>query len=427
MIDENLLHERLTAAAAAQDDLLPRALDEDLAGGRRRLRRRKLLAGGGVTAAVAAVAVLAVGVNGWLTTNASPAPDKGPVAGRTSALPTAPDPSATPSNADPDGATIDWPVPAGQGATVPAQDEAFNQRVIAALYAHVDPGKKHLDFRGGGFTIDRQGGTINSGGARIGWRMPGQKGAEGYVGLSVQPKTRAQRPCGSTSEPRMTCHPVKLPNGRTAQLGRKGEAAVVHYQQPDGEWINADVSLLFGNNSQIPVHDVGITDQMLLDLVQDDRLNLPTKAEDAAAPKDKPTEAQVHAAAAEALPGGTLTVGFAWLDMPGSQQYGLNWRKGAVSVTASYSFYKRARFDCPSELGLAKCTPVTLPGGGKLQYAEGVRTDKGKKSYVMGGTYVQPDGDGLSFKLIFPGIQRPAGAPTKEDLLKFFSATHIKK
>ncbi len=280
MIDEKQLHDRLTAAAAAQDDLLPRALDEDLAGGRRRLRRRQLLTGGGATAAVAVVAVLAVGMNGWLSTNASPTPDKAPVAGKTSALPTAPAPSAAPSYEP----ISDIPVPADQEPPGPAQDEAFNQRLTAAIYAHLDPGKKHLTFAGGGFDIDRQGGHINSGGARIGWLMPGQKG-EGFIGLSVQPKTRAQKPCGSVSEPRMTCHPVKLPNGRTAQLGRKGESAVVQYQQPDGEWINADVSLLYWNNTDIPVHDVGITDQMLLDLVQDDRLTLPTKDEDAAAPR----------------------------------------------------------------------------------------------------------------------------------------------
>lgn len=424
MIDDKQLHERLTAAAAAQDDLLPRALDEDLAGGRRRLRRRHLLTGGGATAAVAVVAVLAVGVNGWLATSTSPAPDNAPVAGKSSALPSAPDPSAGPS----DGGISDIAVPAGQAPPGPARDEAFNQRLTAAIYAHLDPTKVHLDFSSGGFTIDRQGGTINSGGARIGWKMRGQKGAEGYVGLSVQPKTRAQKPCGSTVQPPLTCHSVQLPNGRTAQLGRKGEAAVVRYQQPDGEWVNADVSLLFGNNAEIPVHDIGITDQMLLDLVQDDRLTLPTKAEDAAAPRDTPTETQVHAAVAGALPDGTLTAGFPnWLEIPGSQQLGLNWRKGAVSATTYYSFYKRARFDCPQELGLAKCTQVPSPGGGKLQYAEGVATVQGKKGYVMGGTYVQPDGDGLSFRLTFPGTKRPAGAPTKEDILKFFSAAHIEK
>jgi len=419
MIDEKQLHDRLTAAAAAQDDLLPRSLTEDLTAGRRRLRRRQLLTGGGATAAVAVVAVLAVGMNGWLT-SANPLPDKAP-AGETTPSMSLTAPTIQP---DPD-ATRDWPIPAGQEPPVPAQDAAFNQRLTAAIYAHLDPGKKHLDFSSGGFTIDRQQGQINSGGNRVGWRMPGQKGAEGYVGLSVQPKTRVQKPCGSTTEPALTCHTITLPNGRTAQIGRKGDAAAVRYQQPDGEWINVSVSTLFGNNSSIPVHDLGITDQMLLNLVQDDRLNLPTKTEDAAAPKDKPTEQQVHAAMAEALPGGTLTVGFPWLEIPESQQYQLNWKKDTVSAKAMYAFAKRARFDCPSQLDTKKCTPTPVPGGGKLLYSEGI--DQTKKNYVMGGTYIQPDGDGISFRVYFPGTERPADAPSKEDLLKFFSAPSIKK
>jgi hypothetical protein len=310
---------------------------------------------------------------------------------------------------------------------VPAQDEAFNQRLTAAIYAHLDPAKKHLDFSSGGFDIDRQQGTIFSGGNRIGWRMQGQKGAEGYVALGVQPKTRTPRPCGTAIEHPMACHSVTLPNGRTAQLGRKGDAAVVLYQQPDGEWIDIEVNTLFGNNTEIPVHDMGITDQMLLSLVQDDRLNLPTKAEDQAAPKDKPTEAQVHAAVAGSLPGGTLAVSFAWLELPESQQYQLSWRKGTASATVFYAFQKRARFDCPGELGLAKCVPVSSAGGGKLQYGEGAEVKQGKKVYVMGGTYVQADGDGLYFKVVFPGTKRPAGAPTKDQILNFFTAAHIKK
>ncbi|TCC17497.1 hypothetical protein [Kribbella speibonae] len=59
MIDEKILSDRLTDAAAAQDDLLPRSPAEDLTAGRRRLRVRRLLAGTSAT-----VAVLAVGAVG---------------------------------------------------------------------------------------------------------------------------------------------------------------------------------------------------------------------------------------------------------------------------------------------------------------------------------------------------------------------------
>jgi hypothetical protein len=418
MIDEKLLQERLTAAAAAQDDLLPRALEDDLAGGRRRLRRRQLLTGGGVTAAVAAVAMVGIGVTSWLTPNAGPLPDKGPVAGQSSKSPRVPPTSIA---SDPD-ATRDTPIPAEQEPPVPAKDATFNRNLTAAIYAHLDPGKKHLDFSSGGFTIDRQQGTIFSGGNRIGWRMPGQKGAEGYVALGVQPKTRTPKPCGSTSEPRMTCHSVTLPNGRTAQLGRKGDAADVLYQQPDGEWIDVSVSTLFGNNSQIPVHDLGITDQMLLALVQDNRLNLPSPAEDAKTKSDKPTQQQVHAAAVRVLPGGTLTDDH-WIELPESLQYKGNWSNGQLSATVWFNFQKAARFDCPAELNIPSCTQTTS-GGKKVLYGEHAAPSEG---YTLGGTYTQADGDAISFRIVILGAKTPLAGVAKQQILSFLTDPNLGK
>ncbi|QNE21030.1 hypothetical protein F1D05_27870 [Kribbella qitaiheensis] len=428
MIDEKL-QERLAAAAAAQDDLLPRALEEDLVGGRRRLRRRRLLTGGGVTAAVAAVAVLGVGVTSWLSPSASPLPDSGPVAGQSSAAPSVPPTSIGPG---PD-TTGDLPVPVESGPPVPGPDAVFNQNLAAALYAHLDPARRHLDFGSGGFTVDRQLGTILSGGKRIGWRMPGQMGAEGIVALSVQPAKQRPDPCGSHPDVRVICHSVQLPNGRTAQFGRKGDFADVLYQQPDGEWISVHVSTLFGNNTEIPVHDMGITDQQLLALVQDSRLSLPklTKGEQSSENALKgfyPSAKEFRAAIVRALPGSTLTGG-QLQNVTEEVSYEMTWRKGTATATVDVGVDARTAVSpCREELSiLTDCHEVTLPNGKKVQFGQRAMTYQGGPMYVIGGTYLQPDGDSAHVRVLYPGKKLPADAITQQEITTLLTDPKLDK
>ncbi|MEU0095732.1 hypothetical protein [Kribbella sp. NPDC006257] len=425
MIDEDLLRDRLTTAAAAQDDLLPRALAEDLAGGRRRLRRRKLLAGGGVTGAVAAVAVIGVGMAGWLTPNAGPLPDGGPVAGQSSTTT-----SPTSIGPGPD-TTGDKPVPAdpveGTGG-----DAVFVRNLNAAIYAHLDPRKVHLDFSSGGFRVDRQLGTILSGGNRIGWRMPGQPGAEGYVALGIEPKNRTPQKCGFSYDTPLTCHTVQLPNGRTAQLGRKGDAAQVLYQQPDGEWISVEVATLFGNNTEIPVHDMGITDQMLLDLVQDSRLDLPklTKNEQSHENALKgylPSKQEMHAAAVRAL-GGTVTDDRTEVVTEQGSLL-MTWRKAGVTASVEVGTDSSVGVSkCPDQLSiLTTCVPMQAPNGQQVQYGEMAMKFGGGPKYVMGGTFRQPDGDSAFVRILYPGNKFPAGGITKEQILTLLTDPTLDK
>ena len=426
MIDEKSLQERLTALAAQQDDLLPRALDDDLAAGRRRLRRRNVLAGGGAIGAVAAVTVLGVGVAGWMSPSAGPTVEVPPVAGQSTAVNT----EEPGSDAPGPGTTGDVPVPADQGPPVPAADATFNRNLTAAMYAHLDPGKVHLDFGSGGFTVDRQPGA-RSGGNRIGWRMPGQMGAEGYVALSVQPATRTPRPCGSTSEPRLTCHSVTLPNGRTAQLGRQGDAAAVLYRQPDGEYISVTVSTLFGNNTEIPVHDLGITDQQLLALVQDNRLNLPSPTDDEQAKENamkgfKPSTQAVRQAAGRALKGGTVTYTSAE-SVPEQLSVLLKWTKGSLMETVEAGVDSSATVSpCKDQIGIT-CQQVTLPDGRKVMYGEGLGQFPGGRRYVRGVTFLQPDGDSSFARVLFPGKVAQPGGITKAQLITLATDTTLDK
>lgn len=424
MIDEDLLHQRLTAAAAAQDDLLPRALAEDLAGGRRRLRRRKLLAGGGVTGAVAAVAVVGVGMAGWLTPNAGPLPDGGPVAGQSSVPPTSIGPG-------PD-TTGDKPVPAESGEGT-GGDAVFVRNLNAAIYAHLDPQKVHLDFSSGGFRVDRQAGSIQSGGNRIGWRMPGQPGAEGIVGLSVHPANRKPDKCGSNMDVRVSCRTVQFPNGRTAQFGRKGDFADLLYQQPDGEWVSIYVSTLFGNNTEIPVHDMGITDQMLFALAQDNRLDLPKLSHDEQANENamknyKPSKQELHNAAVRAL-GGTITDGSA-RDVPEQLSLELNWHKGSASATIEIGVNSSvAVLPCEAMLSIIKtnCVPLTAPGNKPVMFGQRAMTYQGGPKYVIGGTYLQPDGDSAFVRVLYPGTKIPAGGLTKNQILALLTDPGLDK
>ncbi|ADB33062.1 hypothetical protein Kfla_4013 [Kribbella flavida DSM 17836] len=434
MIDEKSLHARLTAAAAQQDELLPRALEDDLSAGRRGLRRRQLLTGAGVTGAVATVAVLALGMTTWLSPNANPAPEGAPIAGQSSATPSAPVPGTPTASIGPGPDTTgDIPVPVESGPPVPAADRTFNQNLAAALYAHLDPTRRHLDFSSGGFRVNRQLGTILSGGNRIGWRMPGQMGAEGIVSLSVHPASRKPRACGSNPDVRVRCREIQLPNGRTAELGRSGDFADVHYQQPDGEWITVSVSTLFGNNTEIPVHDMGITDQELLALVQDSRLNLPKLSEEEQTNENalknfSPSAQQFRTAAARALTGGTLSGGRRE-KVTEQASYQLTWRKGAVTATVEVGVDSKVGVSsCREQLSiLAACDALTLPNGRKVQLGQRAMTYRGDPQYVIGGTYLQPDGDSAHVRIRYPGTKLPTGAITQQQLINLLTDPSLDK
>jgi hypothetical protein len=407
MIEDQTLRDRLTAAAAEQDDLLPRALGDDLAAGRRRLHRRRALAGAGITGAAAVVGVLTLGVSSWLT----PAADQAPV--------------------DPPVATQASTPPAETKPALGGQAAAFDQLMKTTLVAHLDPTMQHLDFSTGPFTINSQPG-VRSGGGRAGWRINGQEG-EGQVGFSVRPSASAtDKKCGTTFRPKLTCHAKILPNGRTAMLGRRGDSADVTYVQPDGELVSVAVSPLFANNTDIPVHDMGITDAQLLALVQDPKLELPAmtsneQSKEAKMKGYKPSRQEIHAAAVRALPGGKVTDGL-WEDVPEQLAFQLNWRNGSVSETVEVGVDSSVTVSkCTDQLSLTQCQPITLPDGRKVMYGEGTRTFGNGPKYIMGATFRQPDGDSAFVRVIFPGTTAPANGITKEQILALLTDSTLDK
>ncbi|MFF0343903.1 hypothetical protein [Kribbella sp. NPDC004875] len=398
MIDEKVLQDRLTEAAAAQDDLLPRPVADDISGGRRRLRRHRLLTGAGVLAAAGAVAAATIGVTGAVRDAAQGEP---PAAGR-----------RTPVDAA-----------AAQDAAAVAKIQGFDTLMKGLLTKHFDPGGNHLDFSTGPFQVGTQIGHHDTM-RKVGWKVAGEKG-EGMllIGLSRSAQS-AGNTCGSYSaneaDP-VVCHRVTLPNGRPATIGRQGKLVELDYLRPDGEFAYVAIDPVFRNNTEIPVPDVAITDTQLFAFVTDPALKLPPltnaqKAEEAALQDFAPTPAQVEALAARTL-GGKLQRDHVE-DAPGELVVVDQWTKSAATATLEIGLDAAPLAStCPAQLSMPNCTSVKLPNGGAAEYAEGARKYQGGEMYVMGATYKQPDGDLASVRILYPGPKPPAGAITQAQLL----------
>ncbi len=71
---------------------------------------------------------------------------------------------------------------------------------------------------------------------------------------------------------------------------------------------------------------------------------------------------------------------------------------------------------CGAQLSAQKCDPLTLPDGTKVEYAEGLQTYE-EPYYLMGATYLQPDGDMTFVRVLYPGGKLPAGGITKDQIV----------
>ncbi|GAA1663573.1 hypothetical protein GCM10009745_01490 [Kribbella yunnanensis] len=394
MMDEQLLMERLTDAAAAQDDLLPRAVADDLAAGRRRLRRRRCLAGGTALIAAGAVAVATIGMSGALR----------------------------------DTAQLEVPIATQKPPTAAVtKAQSFDGLMKSLMYRHFDPTKKHLNFTTGPFEIDNDLGHHGTQ-RKVGWNSAGDQGQGMFlIELNRSGKGLGTK-CGSyfefESRP-VSCQEVTLPNGRTAMLGRRGRMIEFSYVQPDGEYLNVAVDPVFRNNTTIASKDMAVTDAQLFAFATDPELNLPPLTTDQQNLENTlegfaPANDQIRRIAGRHLPGQLL---FGRVDQqPGELLVLATWMRGPVRAEVEIGLdVAPLASDCPSQLSVPSCVPVTLPNGAKGEYHEGARTYQGGPRYVMGATYQQPDGDLVSVRVLYDGTKRTAGAITKEQILALVS------
>jgi hypothetical protein len=394
MIDEKLLLERLTDAAEAQDDLLPRSLADDLSAGRRRLRRRRILTGGTALVAAGAVAVATIGMSGVLKDTAQM---EAPVATQ-----------QAPANTQ-----------SAEDAAAVARTSGFDTLMKSLLVKHLDPTKKHLDFNVGPFIIGSDVGAHGTA-RKVGWNVAGDKG-QGMLYVSLFPYAKGGDVCGGDDQPVPACHQITLTNGRTAMFGRKGKAAQLSYVQPDGETAFLAIDPLFGNNTTIPVKTLDITDDQMIAWATDPKLNLPSLSADDQAKEDKlkgfaPTRDQIVLATAERMPG--RYVSNRTDDLPTMIDVVQNWSKGATTAEVSVSVYASpVVMPCVDAPSGKKCLPVNLPNGGQGEFYEAPHTYQGGPMYEMQAAFTQPDGDQARVRVLYPGKKKPANAITKEQML----------
>lgn len=369
----------LLRAAVAGDPIGAVDTDRVVVRGRRGVRRRQVLAAGGSMLVVAGVAGSLFAAQGLTAGDPVPTPPAAATDTTTSAVPNPPDPSP------PIGPVTPFPNP--------ATADQLSKTLRAVLVDHVDPQRKHLQFRGGEFGLNGLGGFRDLGG-RVAWREPGQKG-EGFVWIGLAERPGAINGCGSL-EPAMTCRDQKLPGGRTIQIGHRGEATDVYYQRPDGKVAYASVRPLFHNNTQIPVHDIAITDAQLIAMVQDSRLQLPApskeqREQEAKLIGFKPTLQELGQAAARHLTGGTLTRGYTE-SVPEEIGANYDWRGNGVRQEVFLAVYAGTMAQSCGNVSRSNCERVVAPNGKIALYKQTVWDPNKRPAGLPSGTVYKPNG-----------------------------------
>jgi len=390
MLDEKALHDLMTEAAERQDHLLPRAVEDDIAAGRRRLVRTRLVTGTGIFTAVAAVAAVVVGATVWGDS-------------RTPGLET---PAATSSATATATATK---VPSKAPSKTPPRswaNENLGPTMRAALVRHLDPGKDHLRLDQAVIPAFGQPG-LRQATAQVGWRIAGQSG-EGVIWLELADTERAiGKLCGASrvmiAKVRPSdCREVRLENGRTAHVAKRGGEFEVGYARPDGGVVYVIVGARFHQNTTIPVHDLGITQDQLLALVQDESLRLPALTAAEQAEKERllrfgPDTTQMYGALERVLANGWLSDPYKYV-VPEQAEASATWsaKSSAAKQFVAVSVDVKSMVSECSEQVRVDCTEkVTLPDGRVVWFGEN------KAAGRMGARYEQPDGD-VAFVAVAP-------------------------
>lgn len=412
MIDDKFLNDLMTSAAEQQDDLLPTAVEDDTTRGRRRLRRTRLLAGAGsVTAAAAVTAVVVAGTAVFGTSSAHT--DNAPAATTTAAV-SPPTPSRAPKVA----VTVSGGVtmltgPRRPPPPVPSTGD-LGPAIRAALVRHLDPDREHLVLDDDAVPASGQAGVRIATG-QAGWKIGGQRG-EGVIYLEVADSQRAiGTPCpnGRLYPIAVTCHNVAIGNGETVQVGRRGDEWEAAYVRPDGTVVHVAVRSRFAQNTEVAVHDLGITQNQLVELVQDDGLRMPELSAAEREQRDRlarfhPSTKDMSAALARVLTGGRLTTPTSYL-IAEQAEATVTYRPAGTSATQRVSISVDVEpmvSDCLQQVMIECLERVTLPNGRTGWFGQDARAG------LMGVRYRQPDGD-----MAFAGVWGTAANGVTRDQL----------
>ena len=402
MLDEKALNDLMTEAAERQDHLLPRAVEDDIAAGRRRLVRTRLVTGTGIFTAVAAVAAVVVGATVW---GDSRTPGLETPAATSSATAT-----ATATNAPAKTPPRSW------------ANENLGPTMRAALVRHLDPGKDHLRLDKDVIPAFGQPG-LRQATAQVGWRIAGQSG-EGVIWLELADSERAiGKLCGASrvliaNVRPSDCHEVRLENGRTAHVAKRGGEFEVGYARPDGGVVYVIVGARFHQNTTIPVRDMGITEDQLLALVQDESLRLPALTPAEQAEKERllrfgPDTTAMYGALERVLANGRLSDPHKYF-VPEQAEASATWSakssttKQFVAVSVDV---KSMVSECSEQVRVDCTEKVVLPDGRVVWFGEN------KAAGRMGARYEQPDGD-VAFVAVAPTAGPQQGGITRDQMIR---------
>jgi hypothetical protein len=402
MLDEKALNDLMTEAAERQDHLLPRAVEDDIAAGRRRLVRTRLVTGTGIFTAVAAVAAVVVGATVW---GDSRTPGLETPAATSSATAT-----ATATNAPAKTPPRSW------------ANENLGPTMRAALVRHLDPGKDHLRLDNEVIPAFGQPG-LRQATAQVGWRIAGQSG-EGVIWLELADSERAiGKLCGASrvmiAKVRPSdCREVRLENGRTAQVAKRGGEFEVGYARPDGGVVYVIVGARFHQNTTIPVHDLGITQDQLLALVQDESLRLPALTPAEQAEKERllrfgPDTTEMYGALERVLANGQLSDPYKYF-VPEQAEASATWSaksSAAKQFVAVSVDVKSMVSECSEQVRVDCMEKVALPDGRVVWFGEN------KAAGRMGARYEQPDGD-MAFVAVASTAGPQQGGITRDQVIR---------
>ena len=271
MDEQRFWGDQLTRAAETDRGATEFDVADDLARGRRRLRRRQGVVAGAAGLALTTVVGTTLLVSSFgVTPQGVPAP-----AGPGEPSPTFQEPSPT-SEPTPSPSTPSR----GPGQEDPFAQVRTTKEWRTGIYeitaSALDPEKRYLNYS----TQSLQSGSMSEGGIhmgiKMGWSVPGRPG-EGLVQISISTERR-QDVIGCMEYVGSPCRRVIAKTGLEYEIGRGGDGEfVVMHEQPDGERVVVYVNPLFGNNAVVPVAGMTVTERDVLRLVQDERLDLPSR------------------------------------------------------------------------------------------------------------------------------------------------------
>ena len=147
-----------------------------------------------------------------------------------------------------------------------------------AVAGHLDPGRRHIsgrEIRNLNFS-----GSAGAGGAesiveKIGWTNPGKRGL-GLIAVTISNALPYDCWSGGSDGPDTACTRTRHAGLAMTKVVERGEPGAHYlYRRGDGYWIEVDVDLLYGNNSQIPVSAIEVSDRQLAAVYTDTTLTIP--------------------------------------------------------------------------------------------------------------------------------------------------------